>query len=392
MTDELVKLNLGAGRSVLPGFISIDRRDGKEVYPLAYDDSSVDEIYASHILEHFGIGEVSVVLQHWVEKLKPCGRIRIAVPDFNWVVDQVKQGVPIPAQPYVMGGQTDDNDFHKMIFDRETLQEIMVNCGLERIGEWEAVVEDCASMEVSLNLQGFKPAMGMITTEGVYACLSCPRYGPMVHMQCAMGVFAQLSIGFEMGQGAYWSHVLTQLLEDCIALDTCKYVLTCDYDTLFTKDEVLELYRLMEALPEWDAIMPIQQKRSDDSTLFGMVDSAGKQRSQIWAADFNKHVSAAYYGHFGLTMFRAASLRALPKPWMTEQPDPTGSWGEGRVDPDIAFWKHWKASGNKLGLANRVMVGHLQELVTWPGPDMHKPVYQYVADFQKNGIPKEARR
>jgi len=361
MSDELVKLNLGAGGVELPGFVPVDRKDGKEVYPLEdYKDGTVAEIYASHILEHFPHGEVPLVLNEWMRVLAPGGRMRIAVPNMDWMIEQVTKEVPvpIPLQAYMMGGQSDENDFHKTIFDRETLVELMVNCGLERIGGWEPTIKDCASLDVSLNLVGYKPTLPVVQPEGVLAVLSCPRFGPMIHMQCAMGAFSFLRIGFHMGQGAYWSHTLSTLIEKCLAARTCRYVLTTDYDTIFTAQDILELYRLMEALPEWDALMSLQQKRQADEILAGMYDSNDKMRSSFYAAEFDQHVTKAKHGHFGLTMFRADKLRELPKPWMTETPDPDGGWNDGRVDPDIDFWRTWKKAGNTLGLANRVVIGH----------------------------------
>ncbi len=52
------------------------------MYPLAYKDESVDEIYASHVLEHFPYNKTQEVLNDWVRVLKPGGRIRIPVHYF----------------------------------------------------------------------------------------------------------------------------------------------------------------------------------------------------------------------------------------------------------------------------------------------------------------------
>jgi len=393
MGDAPIRLNLGAGDKPLPGFTSIDRKTGGEVYPLdGYEDGSVEEIYASHVLEHFSHnGAVVTVLQHWVDKLKPGGRIRVAVPDVRWIAKQLVDGVPIQSQGYIMGGHTDKNDHHGCIFDHAALQELMVNCGLERVGLWKAVTDDCAALPVSLNMMGYKPISDIRKPEGVYACLSCPRFGPMSHAQCATTVFGALNIQCVMGQGAYWSHILSEIMERVIALEDCKYVLTCDYDTLFTKDDVRSLYHLAEALPEWDALIPLQMNRGDGSMLFGMSPEEVANRKTLYPADFAQHVLGVKTGHFGLTLFRADKLRALPRPWMPETPNADGRWGDGRVDADIGFWNHWKASGNTVGLANRVVVGHLVELVMWPDKNLD-PVYQYAREWNDAGIPADVKR
>ena len=55
-----LKLNLGCGKTKMPGFINVDRRNFPEVDAVAdltqawpWSDGSVEEIHASHIVEHF---------------------------------------------------------------------------------------------------------------------------------------------------------------------------------------------------------------------------------------------------------------------------------------------------------------------------------------------------
>ena len=73
----------------------------------------------------------------------------------------------------------------------------------------------------------------------------------------------------------------------------------------------------------------------------------------------------------------------MKKPWFYEQADPSGSWGEGRVDSDIGFWRQWKASGNKAYVTPRVSIGHGEYVVTWPGKDLGKPVFQWTSEYMK---------
>jgi predicted SAM-dependent methyltransferase len=119
--EQSLKLNIGSGETQLPGFTNIDRRDGKEAYPLEYDTDSVDEIRASHILEHFSFREAITVLEEWVRVLKPGGLIRIAVPD----VDKCLKSMHKNRLFYLMGGQTDENDFHKSAWDENRLKSYM---------------------------------------------------------------------------------------------------------------------------------------------------------------------------------------------------------------------------------------------------------------------------
>jgi len=152
---EKVKLNLGAGDIPIDGYVNIDRKTGQEVYPLAYDDNSVDEIRASHILEHFGMREVEKVLKNWVDKLKPGGLIKIAVPDFDKIIQLYKDG-DAKTLGYLFGGQIDHNDYHKSTFNLKSLATQLERAGIQIVSHWDSEVEDCASLPVSLNLQGNK--------------------------------------------------------------------------------------------------------------------------------------------------------------------------------------------------------------------------------------------
>lgn len=153
-----MKLNLGGGNHEIEGYINVDIKNGLSVYPLYYDDNSVDEIRASHILEHFSMKLVPHVLKDWVRVLKPNGIIKIAVPDIVWIANELMKGNPreLPLAEFIMGGQIDKYDFHKSVFNYETLKTKMIEAGLVDIEYWDDDIQDCSSLEVSLNLMGRK--------------------------------------------------------------------------------------------------------------------------------------------------------------------------------------------------------------------------------------------
>jgi len=386
-----IKLNIGAGKLIdLDGFTSLDRKNGQEGYPLEFDDGTVSEIYASHVLEHFSHRQVSEVVNHWAKKLKPGGRIRIAVPDFQLVAQTYLDGKPINVQGYVMGGHSDDDDHHGCIFDRESLAEVMATAGLERIRPWKSDVSDCADLPCSLNLMGYKPLGDDEAVTGCVAVLSAPRFGPLLHMRCAFSAFNKVKMPYQITQGAYWHQVISDCLE--AQLDTsAEFLITCDFDTVFQGSDVRDLFRLMKAFPEADAICAVQSKRGSEGPLFGMKDKDGNPITTIAAQEFNRHITRITTGHFGLTIFRAESLRTFERPWMTPRPNDDGRWAEGKIDADIDFWQNWERQGKTLFLGNRVVVGHLQELIAWPSADF-SPVYQGTSDYTHDGPPPEAAR
>ena len=388
---ETVRLNIGAGKHEMEGYTSIDRKNGCEGYPLEQDDNSVEEIYASHVLEHFSHQDASKVLTHWVQKLKPGGRLRVAVPNFEWIARKYLAGEPINVQGYVMGGHSDGNDLHGAIFDGESLTEIMANTGLERIGRWESEHGDCSSLPVSLNLQGFKPLTADRTVAGVVAVLSAPRYGPVAHFKIATGALLALQIPYSVGQGAYWSRVLCDQIDSIIKDGDPEFILTMDYDSVFRAQDIVDLYRIMKSYSDIDAVCAVQSKRGSQHALFGMVDKEGKPVGHTHKANFDRNATTILTGHFGLTMFRTAGFKALPKPWMLPPEERAEDCTDEKVDADIQFWYNWRDAGLKVALANRVPIGHLQEVVTWPGKDF-SPLFQLTNEYIDSGIPPEVVR
>ncbi len=386
-----IKLDLGAGDNPVDGFISIDRKNGTEVYPLEFKDNSVDEIRASHVLEHFSHTQVSEVINHWVSKLKPGGRIRIAVPDFEYIATSYLNGSPVNVQGYLMGGHIDENDKHGCAFDADVLTEAMLASGLERLHKWDSEQQDCASLPVSLNIGGYKPSGIAKVCENTTAVLSAPRFGPTIHYRYAIKAFYNAKVPYQVCMGAYWHQVLSQTLESQIEHGS-KYIITCDYDTIFTYQDVIELYRLMEAQTDADAICALQSKRGDDKVaLFGIKNEDGTHKKAIPAARMTQNLLRISTGHFGLTIFRVDSLNKMERPWMMCKPGSEGKWEDDKIDADIDFWSNWKSHGNKLYLAPKVIVGHLQEVITWPMHDMN-PLYQTTSDYDKNGMPRDILR
>lgn len=405
--DGALMLDIGCGENPRPGHLGIDRKLGSEAFPLAFadgspiPDNSVDAIVSSHTLEHFSHTQTREVLAHWISKLKPGGYIKIAVPNFEWIAKNYLEGRPINSQGYTMGGHIDGNDRHGAIFDRESLFELMIMLGLERIGNWKSDLKDCASLQVSLNLMGYKPASKLTQVRNTIAVLSAPRYGPISHQRCAHDAFQGLGVGYRICQGAYWHEVLSESIELQLERDhafpganeprPADYIITCDFDTIFTSQDVLELYRLMEAVPEADAIIPVQSMRGATNALFGLQGKDGKPATRVYRSEFNRNLTKVHHGHFGLTIFRASTLRKSKRPWMVGTTNEQGRWGEGRVDPDIEFWNRWGEQGFTAFLANNVRVGHSAEVIMWPSAKDFTPIFQEYKDYTANGIPVEAQ-
>jgi FkbM family methyltransferase len=155
-----LKLNIGSGDAItMKGYVNVDAKFGDMAFPLQYGDNTVDECRASHILEHFPQGQILDVLRDWTRVLKPGGVLKVAVPDLEVIAGEYVAGNPqgLPLAGYLMGGQTDDHDYHRAVFDHTALSKLLFDAGLRDIGPWKSEVKDCASLPVSLNLMGRKP-------------------------------------------------------------------------------------------------------------------------------------------------------------------------------------------------------------------------------------------
>lgn len=138
------KLHLGCGTKHLKGYTNIDIRylpGVDEVNNIRflrnYKDNSVDEIYACHVLEHFGRWEYKDVLKRWFEILKPGGILRLAVPDFESIVKHYNKTQDLRSLIGLLyGGQDYDENYHYITFDFETLEEDLTKIGYAAVNKW----------------------------------------------------------------------------------------------------------------------------------------------------------------------------------------------------------------------------------------------------------------
>lgn len=144
----MLKLHLGCGKKFIPGFCHIDIIPGENIDYVSkidkltfIDDNSVDLIYASHVLEHFGRWEYKNVLKDWYRLLKKGGTLRLSVPDFGACVQVynasgLENGLTGLVGLFV-GGQRNKYDYHKMIFDRSTLKDALFDVGFVNVNAWD---------------------------------------------------------------------------------------------------------------------------------------------------------------------------------------------------------------------------------------------------------------
>ena len=92
-TAPAIRLNLGCGDKILPGFVNVDvveARAGKSPDVICdlrdlsvFPDDHADEVMAVHVVEHFWRWEVEDILREWVRVLKPGGRMVLECPNLK---------------------------------------------------------------------------------------------------------------------------------------------------------------------------------------------------------------------------------------------------------------------------------------------------------------------
>lgn len=142
--DEL-KLHLGCGNRYVPSFVHIDLNDHPHIDYMhdvsnltMFGDNTVDLIYACHVLEHFKRYEIENVLGEWYRVLKNQGVLRLAVPDFEAIVEVYHRYKDIEIiMGLLYGGQDDDYNFHHVVFDFKYLETKLKNIGFKVVRRYD---------------------------------------------------------------------------------------------------------------------------------------------------------------------------------------------------------------------------------------------------------------
>jgi len=176
----MIKLHLGCGNRHIENFTNIDIRylpGVDEVNNIRflrnYKPNSVNEIYASHVLEHFSRWDYKEVLKRWFEILKPDGVLTLAVPDFNAICEYYTKTRNLKAvMGLLYGGQDYDENYHYVTFDMDSLSDDLIRIGFKNISryDWKETehshvddfsaaylsYEDNSKLLMSLNIKAIK--------------------------------------------------------------------------------------------------------------------------------------------------------------------------------------------------------------------------------------------
>ena len=142
-----MKLHLGCGERYLEGFIHVDLAgydhidhempvDNLEIF----SDNSVEEIYASHVIDYFDREEIKSVLKEWKRVLKENGVLRLAVPNFPELIKvyEISDDLSKILGPLYGKWKIDKkNIYHKTVYDEKSLTIILEQAGFRNIRKWD---------------------------------------------------------------------------------------------------------------------------------------------------------------------------------------------------------------------------------------------------------------
>lgn len=141
------KLHLGCGKRYLPGYLHVDIDEFDHIDVVTnienldmFESETIDEIYASHVLEYFDVNEVVNVLIEWRRVLKQRGLLRLAVPDFSNLVKLYSEHLDIKKVigPIIGRWEISKNRtiYHKNIFDEKSLKSLLEENGFGNTRLW----------------------------------------------------------------------------------------------------------------------------------------------------------------------------------------------------------------------------------------------------------------
>ena len=139
-----MKLHIG-GKEIKEGWsiLNIQKNDGVDfigdISDLSqFEDNSIDEIYASHVVEHINQKNIKKTLSGIHRVLTTNGKFYISVPDMDvlcriFIAKEAPAKVKFHVMRMMFGGQIDEFDFHYFGWNLEFLKDYLSSAGFKKI-------------------------------------------------------------------------------------------------------------------------------------------------------------------------------------------------------------------------------------------------------------------
>lgn len=136
----MIKLNLGCGPDIKPGYINIDTCAlhpdviVQDIKNLNFDYESIDEIYAKDIIEHMSIENVKYSISKWSHICKSGALLFIQTICIDLIIEAYNRRVwNLEALNYMLfagknwvDGISKNEDFHKSCYSKEFLEQLLL--------------------------------------------------------------------------------------------------------------------------------------------------------------------------------------------------------------------------------------------------------------------------
>jgi predicted SAM-dependent methyltransferase len=169
-----MKLHIG-GKQEKEGWsiLNIQKKDGVDflgdISDLSqFQENSIQEIYASHVVEHIDQKNIKKTLKGIYRILKDDGKFYVSVPDLDILCRIfIAKNAPLKVKYHVMrmmfGGQTDKFDYHYFGWNFEFMNNYLLEAGFKRIERVKTfdIFDDTSSFApygplISLNMIAYK--------------------------------------------------------------------------------------------------------------------------------------------------------------------------------------------------------------------------------------------
>ena len=177
IANKIAGLNLGCRTRHIDGFMNMDiePHEGVDIVGDVSDLSSIatgsiDEVMASHILEHFPHSRTLDVLKEWHRVIAPGGKLYVAVPDFERCVELYQLGgITQWLQDFVSGGHEYPTAKHEAIFDEAKLTGLLKETGFSDSFRVESfpMSEDNDCSNLASTLDGERVSLNMIAVKSL---------------------------------------------------------------------------------------------------------------------------------------------------------------------------------------------------------------------------------
>lgn len=166
-----IKLNLGCWHRHIPGWVHVDLCNfphidfNSSIDDLSmFSDESVDLIYSSHSLEYFDREYVPTVLAEWNRVLKRNGVLRLAVPDFDALLEvyeltgEIKSILgPLYGRMEIPTKKGQETIYHKTTYTLRSLKELLEESGFKDVRRYRW--QDTVHKDYDDHSQAYYPHM-----------------------------------------------------------------------------------------------------------------------------------------------------------------------------------------------------------------------------------------